>query len=51
MTHLESIELIKAAGRKATPELKAYTQGPGMPAYDAIRRKIAVELRGSSTTP
>ena len=47
VTHLESIELIKAAGRKATPELKHYTQHAGMPSYDAIRRKIAVEYINS----
>ena len=43
VTHKESIALIKAANRKATPELKTYTKGPGMPEYDAIRAKVAQE--------
>ena len=30
--------ILKAAGRKFTPELKAYTQGDGMPSYDTIRQ-------------
>merc|ERR1719453_479770 len=45
VTHKESIALIKAANRKATPELKTYTQGSGMPTYDAIRAKVAKEYK------
>ena len=40
VTNAESIALIKRFGRKHTPELKAYTPGPGMPSYDAIRSKL-----------
>jgi len=43
VTHAESIALIHEYGRKATPELKTYTQGDGMPTYDAIRSKVAQE--------
>ena len=43
VTHKESIELIKKSGRKATPELKTYQKGAGMPEYDAIRAKVVEE--------
>jgi glycerophosphoryl diester phosphodiesterase len=45
MTHKESIELIKKWGRKATPELKTYSQGPGMISYDEVRAKIVQEYK------
>lgn len=45
VTHSESIALINAKGRWFTPELKTYTQGPGMPTYDAIRHKMIQEYR------
>ena len=45
MTHKESIELIKRWGRKATPELKTYTQGPGMMSYDEVRSKVVQEYK------
>ena len=48
MTHTDSIKLIKAWGRKATPELKKYTKGDGMPEYDAIRKKIVQEYKDNS---
>jgi glycerophosphoryl diester phosphodiesterase len=48
VSHSESIEIMKAAGRKFTPELKAYTQGDGMPSYDTIRQKIMDEYAGVS---
>jgi glycerophosphoryl diester phosphodiesterase len=40
VTHAQSVALIKKYNRKATPELKTYTPGPGMPTYDAIRAKV-----------
>jgi glycerophosphoryl diester phosphodiesterase len=45
VTHKESIELIKKWGRKATPELKTYSQGPGMISYDEVRAKIVQEYK------
>ena len=44
VTHEESVKLIKQWGRKATPELKAYTQGTGMPTYDEVRAKLVKEF-------
>eukprot|EP00965_Chrysotila_dentata_P043693 1452690-Pleurochrysis_carterae.AAC.1 len=47
MTHKESIELINAAGRQFTPELKAYDEtkfAGGAPlSYDAVRQKLIDE--------
>lgn len=43
VSHKESIQVIKAAGRKFTPELKAYTQTGAMPSYNAIRDKVINE--------
>ena len=48
VTHKESVELIKKYGRKATPELKTYTKGTGMPEYDAIRAKLVKEYTDAS---
>jgi glycerophosphoryl diester phosphodiesterase len=45
VTHKESVELIKKWGRKATPELKKYTQGSGMPSYDEIRDKVVQDFK------
>ena len=45
MTHAESVELIQMWGRKATPELKTYTPGDGMPTYDEIRQKLVDEYK------
>ena len=49
VTHAESIALLKQYGRKATPELKNYTQGEGMPSYDEIRAKVVREGRSEVT--
>ena len=43
VTHIEHLTTVKRYGRKHTPELKSYTQGIGMPAYDQIRAKIVQE--------
>ena len=48
VTHAESVALIKKWGRKATPELKTYTQGPGMLTYDAVRAKLVQEFKDAS---
>lgn len=48
VTHAESIALIKKYNRKATPELKTYTAGTGMPTYDEIRAKVAQEYTDAS---
>jgi len=45
MTLAEALALFKKANRKATPELKTYTQGSGMPSYDEIRAKIVQECK------
>ena len=42
---------MQAAGRKFTPELKAYEQGDGMPSYDAIRQKIMDEYTSAGVSP
>ena len=51
VTHAESIALIKAANRKAAPELKTYTQGSGMPAYDEVRAKVVQEYKDAGMPP
>ena len=40
VTHKESIAIIKAAGRKFTPELKTYTQGSLSLTYNQVRQKV-----------
>ena len=48
VTHAESVALIKAHGRKATPELKTYEQEDGMPTYDEIRQKLVDEYKAAN---
>ena len=38
--HAESIQIIKAAGRKYTPELKSFTQGSLSITYAEVRQKL-----------
>ena len=51
LTHAESIRLFRDLGAKFTPELKAYTQGPGMLDYDAVRAKIVQEYIDAGVPP